>query len=314
MSTMSTYSPDLVPHRWRGRVAVVTGANSGIGFEVARALACGGAKTVLACRSGKRGTTARSAILDRHPFADVELLRLDLADLSQIAEAAAEAIERFGVIDLCVNNAGLINRSRSQTVDGFESTFAVNHLGHFAWTAHLLPALLAGSASRVVTVSSIAHLQTSMDWSDLQGLHDFRPVTAYRRSKLANLLHSFELHRRLLASKLPAASNALAVAAHPGIAASSFWENAVGPRLKLAARAFDICIASIFSTATQGASPILYAATEGGVVGGRFYGPRIAQRWGRPGPVEPSLEACDPVAARRLWIASEELTGITVAL
>ena len=302
---------DSPPH---GRVAVVTGANSGIGFEVARALASRGAKVVLACRNEQRATEARAEIVRRQPSADVELLRLDLADLSQIAEAATEATERFGSIDVCVNNAGLITRSRSETVDGFETTFAVNHLGHFAWTAHLLPALLAAPASRVVTVSSLAHLQTSMDWDDLEGMRDYRPVTAYRRSKLANLLHSFELHRRLSTSDLPGASNAVAVAAHPGIAASSFWENAAGPRWRFAARVFDISIAFIFSTAAQGATRIVYAATDGDVLGGRCYGPRIAQRWGRPGVVDTSPEAHDADAARRLWIASEELTGLTVTL
>jgi NAD(P)-dependent dehydrogenase (short-subunit alcohol dehydrogenase family) len=134
-------------------------------------------------------------ILRRYPATDVELLRLDLGDLRQIADAAAEARERFGEVHICVNNAGLMVRSRTVTVDGFETTFGVNHLGHFAWTGHLLPALLAAHDSRIVTVSSLAHLQATMQWDDLMGEQTFRPVAAYRRSKIANLLHSFELVR-----------------------------------------------------------------------------------------------------------------------
>ena len=153
----------------RGRVAIVTGANSGIGFETAGALAAAGAKTVLACRNDERAAAACAEVVLRHPGADVEVLRLDLGDLAQIAAAAAEAKERFGPIHLCVNNAGLLGRSRSVTADGFETTFGVNHLGHFAWTADLLPAILAAPDGRVVTVSSLAHLQTSMNWDDLMG-------------------------------------------------------------------------------------------------------------------------------------------------
>lgn len=298
----------------RGRVAIVTGANSGIGLETAAALAAAGAKTVLACRNDERAASARAEIVRRHPEADVEVVRLDLGDLEQVAAAAAEASERFGPIHLCVNNAGLICRSRSFTVDGFETTFGVNHLGHFAWTAHLLPAILAATESRVVTVSSLAHLQTTMDWDDPMGDRTFTPTVAYRRAKLANLLHSFELQRRLSASALPDASDTVATAAHPGIAASPFWENAAGPRLRYAARAVGAGVGLVFSTSAQGAVPVIHAATAEPIEGGRCYGPRIAQRWGRPGLVDASKEADDPDACRRLWAVSEELTGVTITL
>ena len=294
-----------------GRVAIVTGANSGIGLETAAALAAAGATTVLACRNDERAAAARDEVRRRHPAAEVEVLRLDLADLRQVGEAAAEARERFGAIHVVVNNAGLIGRSRTETADGFETTFGVNHLGHFAWTALLLPAVLAAPHSRVVTVSSLAHLPATLDWDDLLGERSFKPVAAYRRSKLANLLHSAELQRRLATSVRSGAADTVAVAAHPGVAASSFWENAAGPRLRLVARTFDAGIGLVFSTAEQGARPIVHAAAAPGVVPGRCYGPRIAQRWGRPGPVEPSSEAQDAVAAKRLWSVSEELTGIT---
>jgi hypothetical protein len=143
------------------------------------------------------------------------------------------------------------------------------------------------------------------------GAQRFKPTVAYRRSKLANLLHSFELQRRLAASSLPGANDTVAVAAHPGIAASPFWENAAGPRLRFAARILDAGIGLVFSTTAQGAAPIVHAATAEHVEPGRCYGPRIAQRWGRPGVVEPSPEAYDPEAGRRLWETSEALTGCT---
>ena len=298
----------------RGRTAIVTGANSGIGLETAAMLASAGAKAVLACRNEERAAAARAEIARRHPDADVEVLRLDLGDLAQVAAAATEAKERFGPIHVCVNNAGLIERSRSETIDGFETTFGVNHLGHFAWTAHLLPALLTAPDSRIVTVSSLAHLQASMRWDDLMGQKGFKPTVAYRRSKLANLLHSFELQRRLSASSVRGASDTVAIASHPGIAASPFWENAAGPRLRVAARVLDSGIGLLFSTAAQGAVPVVHAATAEGVVAGRCYGPRIGQRWGRPGLVRTSPDTCDPDAGRRLWAASEELTGLTVTL
>lgn len=290
-------------------VAIVTGANSGIGLETASALAAAGATTVLACRNDERAAAARAEILGRHPGADVELLRLDLGSLVQVAEAAAEAQDRFEAIHVVVNNAGLITRGRTETVDGFETTFGVNHLGHFAWTARLLPAVLA-SGGRVVTVSSLAHFPAEMDWDDLMGERRFKPVAAYRRSKLANLLHSAELHRRLSSSNRPGASEVVAVAAHPGIAASSFWENGAGPRFRVVAEAADAVIARVFSTTAQGAMPIVHAATADGVEPGRCYGPQIAQRWGRPGPVEPSAGARDAESAMRLWKVSEELTGV----
>ena len=153
-----------------------------------------------------------------------------------------------------------------------------------------------------------------MQWDDLMGEKQFKPVAAYRRAKLANLLHSTELQRRLSRSVAPGASDTMAVAAHPGIAASTFWENAAGPRLRPLVRGFDAGIALLFSTTEQGAEPVVHAATAEGVVAGRCYGPRIAQRWGRPGLVEPSRETRDPEAGNRLWEVSEELTGVSVPL
>jgi NAD(P)-dependent dehydrogenase (short-subunit alcohol dehydrogenase family) len=291
-----------------GGVAVVTGANSGIGLETAAQLAGAGLTTVLACRSDERAQAARDEIIRRHPTGDVQLLRLDLADLRQVTEAAAELIDRFGAIDLCVNNAGLIVRSRSTTVDGFETTFGVNHLGHVAWTAHLLPAILAAPHSRIVTVSSLAHLKATMAWDDLEGERDFSPTMAYRRSKLANLLHSAELGRRL------AGTDTVAVAAHPGVAASNFWATGAGPTFAWAGRVASAVIGVVFNTTAQGARPILHAAIAPDVRPGGVYGPRLAQRWGKPGEVQPSAAALDADDAARLWQISEELTGVETGL
>jgi NAD(P)-dependent dehydrogenase (short-subunit alcohol dehydrogenase family) len=293
-----------------GRTAIITGANSGLGLETAARLAQAGARTVLACRSEERAGAAREEILARHPEADVEVLRLDLADLGQVADAAAEAIDRFGAIHLCVNNAGIIGRSRTTTVDGFETTFAVNHLGHVAWTAHLLPAVLTAPDSRIVTVSSLAHLKATMDWDDLQGERSFKPTVAYRRSKLANLLHSAELQRRLAT----AGHRTVAVAAHPGIAASNFWKTGAGPSFAWVGRAASAVIGVLFNTTAQGARPVVHAATAPGIEPGRVYGPRIAQRWGDPDVVAPSDAALDAESAARLWAISEELTGVETDL
>jgi NAD(P)-dependent dehydrogenase (short-subunit alcohol dehydrogenase family) len=301
-----------IPSLLVGRIAIVTGANTGIGLEVASALAAAGATTVLACRNDQRAASGREQILRRHPDADVELLRLDLADLVQVTDAAAEATARFGRVHLCVNNAGLMVRSRSTTAQGFETTFGVNHLGHFAWTGLLLPALLAAPDSRILTVTSLAHLQAKMDWADLMGTRRFKPTVAYRRSKVANLLHSFELQRRLATSELPGTRDTSALAAHPGVAATTFWENAAGPTFAWAARLFDAVIAVLFSTTSEGAVPVLYAATSEDVVPGQCYGPSVAQRWGRPGVVRSSQETLDVNAATRLWDISEELTGVKV--
>ncbi len=164
---------------------------------------------------------------------------------------------------------------------------------------------------RVVTVSSLAHKPAELDWDDLMGERRFRPVAAYRRSKLANLLHSLELQRRLSGSSRAGESDTIAVAAHPGVAASSFWENAAGPRFRFVARVADRGIGLAFNTTAQGAIPIVHAATADTVFPGRCYGPRIAQRWGRPGLVETSRHAMDAEAAMRLWNISEDLTGVS---
>lgn len=298
----------------RGRTAIVTGANSGLGLETAAALAGAGATVVLGCRSTERAGDARACILGRFPDADVAVLRLDLADQRQVADAASEAVERFGVVHLCINNAGLLTNERSTTVDGFEMTFGVNHLGHFAFVGRILPALLAAPDGRVVTVSSVAHKKAALPFDDLQGERAFKPVRAYRQSKLANLLFTLELQRRLEASRATGAATTSAVSAHPGVAATSFFDNAASAALKRPAQVLNAAIRVLFLSASEGARPTLRAATASDAPPAACYGPRVAQRWGHPVPVAPSKRALDPADALRLWEISTDLTGVSYAL
>jgi NAD(P)-dependent dehydrogenase (short-subunit alcohol dehydrogenase family) len=308
-----TWASSAIPSQ-AGRTAIVTGANSGIGLETAAALAGAGARVVLGCRSPERAAGARACITGRFPEADVALLRLDLADQRQIADAAGEVLDRFGAIDICINNAGLLTNARATTPDGFEMTFGVNHLGHFAFVGRVLPALLAAPNARVVTVTSMAHKSATLPFDDLHGERGFKPVRAYRQSKLANLLFTLEMQRRLGGSAAVGAETTSAVAAHPGVAATSFFGNAARPAFRLPAQLLNAAIGVLFLSASEGARPSLRAATDREALPAACYGPRIAQRWGRPAPVAPSKHALDADDAQRLWDISSDLTGVTYDL
>jgi NAD(P)-dependent dehydrogenase (short-subunit alcohol dehydrogenase family) len=293
--------PDL-----RGRTVVVTGANTGIGLETAAHLAGSGATVVLACRNLAKADEARTSIAERHPTADVEVLRLDLADQRQIGDAAAEARERFARVDVLVNNAGVLGLPRSLTVDGHESVFGVNHLGHFTFTAGILPSLLAVPGSRVVTVSSLSHRFGTIAWDDLTGERRYSRSGAYARSKLANLLFAFELQRRLV--RAAAATSSLAV--HPGMAATDIAAGLLDRFPKL------VELGSGFvQSPDQAALPSLRAATDPEAYGGQFFGPGgrggIA---GPPVPTRPGRRALVEQDQARLWRVSEELTGVTFPL
>jgi NAD(P)-dependent dehydrogenase (short-subunit alcohol dehydrogenase family) len=203
-----------------GRVAVVTGANTGIGFETALVLARRGAQVVLVCRSAERARDAAGRIAASGEVASaVEALELDLGSLASIRRAAGELGERFPRIDLLINNAGVMDVPYGKTKDGFESHFGINHLGHFALTGLLMPQLMSVPGSRVVNVSSVAHDRGRIDFDDLVYAHDYQPSRAYARSKLANLLFTFELDRRLAAASAPT----LALAAHPGLSRTDLY-------------------------------------------------------------------------------------------
>ena len=298
------------PARWTaadipdqsGRVAVVTGANSGLGFATARELSRAGARVVLTSRSTEKGEDAAARIASAVPGALVEAAVLDLADLESVRAFAASAPDR---LDLLINNAGVMAAPRRLTKDGFESQFATNHLGHFALTGLLLGRLLPAPAPRVVTVSSLMHRGGKLNFDDLQSERGYSRWGAYQQSKLANLMFCFELQRRAI----EAGSGLLSMAAHPGYAATNLqaagtdrfyerWFMAIGNRL-------------FAQSADMGALPTLYAATYPDLPGGTYVGPggRSEQR-GYPKVVGAAGKAYDEQAWRRLWEVSEELTGV----
>jgi len=301
---MSGWNEKAVPGQ-SGRVAVVTGANSGIGYVTARELARKGARVVLACRSGVRGSAAADRIVAEVPGADVEFGRLDLGDLASVREfAAAFPYER---LDLLVNNAGVMALPYGTTVDGFETQFGVNHLGHFALTGLLLPMLLTTSGARVVTVSSEMHALANIDIDDLNSEHRYRRWIAYSRSKTANLLFTHELARRLAAH----GADVVAAAAHPGYAATNL--QGVAPRMegrRLVGRVMEIGNRIFAQSAEAGALPTLYAATAPDVRSDSFTGPSFMMWRGAPGPSWRASWTLNDGAGERLWSASERLTGV----
>ncbi|MFJ9146491.1 oxidoreductase [Streptomyces sp. NPDC102270] len=302
---MSGWSVEDVPEQ-SGRVAVVTGANSGIGYVTARELARRGARVVLACRSERRGTEARDRLLGEVPGADVEFARLDLGDLASVREFATAY--PHGRLDLLVNNAGVMALPYGTTADGFETQFGTNHLGHFALTGLLLPALLATPAARVVTVSSTAHALANIDIDDLNSERRYRRWVAYARSKTANLLCVHELARRLAVH----GSDVIAAAAHPGYAATNL--QTAGPKMAgrgAAERFMRVGNRCFAQSADAGALPTLYAATAPGVLPDSFTGPSWAGWRGAPAPSWRAPWTRDDQASQRLWTASEELTGVT---
>ncbi len=294
-----------------GRVAIVTGANTGLGLETAAGLAGAGATVVLACRDMDKAAEAVREITRRHEGARVESLRLDLGDLAQIADAAAEARQRFPVVDVLVNNAGVMIPPRTTTADGFELQLGTNHLGHFAWTAQVLASVLAAEAGRVVTVSSIAHRSGRMRWHDLQWEQAYDRFGAYGQSKLANLLFAFELQRRLMA----AGASAISLAAHPGVSATELGRHVPGAGLPVLKQVIGAAMALTTQSASRGALPALRAATDSEAAGFEYYGPAgLNEMRGAPVIVQPMVHARREDDWARLWTISEELTGVDFAV
>lgn len=291
-----------------GRAAVVTGANSGLGFHTALELARHGARVMLACRDEGRGADAVHRIRDRAPQARVEVGGLDLADLASVRRFAQAYGSVHDGLDVLVNNAGVMAVPYRLTVDGFEAQLGTNYLGHFALTGLLLPALLARPGARVVTVSSQMHRSGRIHFDDLHGERRYRKWSAYAQSKLADLLFAFEVARRAEAAHVALVS----VAAHPGYAATNL--QLAGPRLArnpLAEKGFTLANRLFGQPDAQGALPSLYAATAPDVRGGEYFGPDgpFEQR-GYPKRVGASKAARDERTAQRLWEVSERLTGV----
>ncbi|MGA7522204.1 MAG: oxidoreductase [Acidobacteriaceae bacterium] len=292
----------------RGKLAYITGANSGIGFYSALQLARAGATVILACRKRANAEAARARILTAVPAAELEITDLDLADLVSVRSASEHFLASRRPLDLLINNAGVMALpERRVTPDGFELQLGTNHFGHFALTGLLLPALLAAPAARIVTVSSIAHRGATLDFSNLNWEQGYKPWPAYRRTKLANLLFAFELQRRL--ERAHAAASSIAV--HPGVSNTNLFKAGPGQGGGLLAKIIPLFIALVAQSEAQGALPTLYAATSPDAQAGHFYGPDgFREMRGYPVEVRAEAQAYDENAAAHLWNVSEKLTGV----
>ncbi len=286
--------PDLT-----GKTAIVTGANSGIGLETARVLADKGATVIMACRNIEKATTAQREIEGSVKDAKLEVIPLDLSDLSSISVFATTVMDRHDRLDILVNNAGVMTPPLTKTKDGFEVQFGSNHLGHFALTGLLLDLLRNTAASRVVVVSSIAEQFGKIDFENLNAERRYNPMAAYGQSKLANILFCYELGRRLQASQ----HNPLVVAAHPGVTATNLQQNSDSSRF----------LTKFFAQSpAMGALPSLYAATAPDVQTGNYFGPNgFLELFGSPKKVNSSAKSYDIEPAKQLWSVSETLSGIT---
>jgi NAD(P)-dependent dehydrogenase (short-subunit alcohol dehydrogenase family) len=291
-----------------GRVAIVTGANSGLGLVCARELARRGASVVLACRNAEKGAAALAEITQAAPHAQVELASLDLGSLASVQTFAEQFSAAHDGFDLLLNNAGVMAPPRRVTADGFELQLGTNLLGHFALTGRLIGAMQGRADARVVTLSSNAHKMGRIDFDDLQSERRYSRWRAYGQSKLADLMFALELDRRLRA----AGSSVKSVAAHPGYAATNLQSAAVPTADRLV---MVVTNALLAQSAERGALPSLYAATEPGLEGGVYIGPDgIGEFRGHPHPVSPNRAARDETVAARLWEVSEELTGVRFQL
>ncbi len=290
--------PDLT-----GKTAIVTGANSGIGYEAALALAAKGARVIMACRNIEKGEAAAQQIHSKYPEAALEVMALDLSDLASVRAFVADFTGRYSSLDILCNNAGVMALpERYETVDGFEMQFGTNHLGHFALTGLLLDMLQSTPGARVVTVSSGGHRMGKVEFDNLNAERVYKRWGAYGLSKLANLLFTYELQRRLES----AGKDVTAVAAHPGYTATN---------LQAHSGLFSFLNNFLAQNQDMGALPTLYAATASNVRGGDYIGPDgFLEQRGYPKKVNSSDASHDETVARQLWEVSEELTGVQYAL
>jgi NAD(P)-dependent dehydrogenase (short-subunit alcohol dehydrogenase family) len=287
-------------------VAIVTGSNTGLGYDTARVLAARGARVVMAVRDTAKGDAAAARIRELSKGAEVTVHELDLGSLASVRAAAAELAAAHPRIDLLINNAGVMYPPKQNTADGFELQFGTNHLGHFALTGLLLKNLLGVDGSRVVAVASIAHnIRAKIDFADLQWeTRRYDRVASYGQSKLANLMFTYDLQRRLAAAK----AKTIAVAAHPGVAATELVRHVPGAGLP----GVSWLSGRLLNTSELGALPTLRAATDPAVRGGQYYGPDgFRELRGYPKLATSNAQSHDTAAQERLWTVSEELTGVT---
>jgi NAD(P)-dependent dehydrogenase (short-subunit alcohol dehydrogenase family) len=297
MSETTNWINENIPDQ-TGKLALVTGANSGLGYEVSRGLALRGATVVMACRNLEKGEEAAAKIRDENPSGEVRLMQLDLADLKSVKQFVEAFRAGFSHLDLLINNAGVMATPYSETADGFELQFGINHIGHFALTGQLLGLLRNTPGSRIVTVSSYAHWFGWINFSDLNGKKFYYRWLAYAQSKLANVLFAYELQRKLSQN----GKDTISVAAHPGYAETNLQQHSA---------LWSFLNPIMAQSQEMGALPILYAATRPEIEGGEYIGPDgfLGQR-GYPFKGFSSHRSHNETVARRLWDVSEELSGI----
>ncbi|MDT8402185.1 MAG: oxidoreductase [Bacteroidales bacterium] len=294
---MAKWTEDNIP-RLDNKNVIVTGANSGIGFQAAKKLALKGAKVIMACRNIEKATRAADRIVREDRGADLELMHLDLSSLASVSEFAEEYKGRYKKLDILINNAGVMATPLRKTDDCFEWQFGINHLGHFALTGHLLESITTAPGGRVVTLTSIAHFKGMIHFEDLSGASWYRRMEAYRQSKLANLLFAYELQKRLSLSGL----HTISVAAHPGISATNIvW-------LPFPVNKFKNLV---LMSASRGSLSVLMAATDKDIKGGEYIGPGgLWQFFGYPAVLKSSAQSHDEGLSEILWKVSEEMTGV----
>ena len=299
-----SYSEEDIPSQ-HGKTVLITGANTGIGFETARIFATKNARVLLGCRSKSKAMQAIEDIQAVYPKADLAWIELDLSDLNNI-RSAAEVVQTESRLDILINNAAIMAVPRSLTKDGFECQFGVNHLGHFALTGLLLQKLAVQSGARVVTVSSLAHRTGKINFNDLHGASSYSSMSRYQMSKAANLYFTLELQRRLGSAN----NGTLSIGCHPGIATTE-----IGRHFPAWLRLITPLANPFFNSAAQGALPCLYAATSPDVTGMGYYGPtKRAESVHSAGEAIIAEHIRDETIARQLWDKSVELTGVNFGL
>jgi len=298
---MTNWTKDNIPNL-EGNVFVVTGANSGIGYESSLALAEKGATVVMACRNSEKAQQAMERIKTAVPAAKVEVMELDLSSLKSVREFADTFKKKYDKLDVLVNNGGPVIAKQSVTEDGFESHFGVGHLGHFALTALLLDVILKTPSSRIVTVGSRMHVNATIAWDDLMSERSYDPMKAYPQSMLAKMIFAFELGRRLEAK----GASTISVSAHPGLANTGWVENNITGFMKLIMKLMTL---TSYQSAEMGALPLLRAGTDPNVKPRSYYGPENDTK-GYPVEVKASDFAYNEANAKRLWNLSEKLTDV----
>lgn len=301
---ISNFTASDVPDQ-RGKTFFITGANTGIGFEAAKVLAERGARVLLGCRSAERAEAALENIRAEHSDADLGIIALNLGDLASVRHAA-QVVSTEPRLDGLLNNAGVMRAPFGRTKDGFETQFGVNHLGHFALTGLLLPTLEQTAGSRIVITSSVGHRRGEVLFDDIDAAQRYHPMERYYMSKLANLVHMYELDRRLRAQ----GSDTIALGVHPGVSNTD-----LGRHMPRAFHVLLFPLMFLLSSPPEGAWSTLLGATAPGVEGGRYFGPGNRMEWRGPAKQVNSTELSkDPALAQRLWDLSVDLTGVDPGL